>query len=85
VPRGAKPPAASRRVATAIVAVRFSMSIAPRPHTMPSTSSAANGSRRQPDALTGTTSVWPMRSSVGAAGSRPAMRVIRLVRPGSDV
>jgi hypothetical protein len=72
-------------VATAIVDVRFSMSMAPRPHTMPSTSSAANGSRCQPDRLTGTTSVWPISSKVGALGSRPSIRVIRLIRPGSEV
>ena len=46
------------------------MSTAPRPHTSPSTSSPPNGSWRQPSALTGTTSVWPISSSVGAVGSR---------------
>src|SRR5882724_1349853 len=69
VPRGRQPLLASRYVATAIVDVRFSMSTAPRPHTMPSTSSAANGSRCQPDRVTGTTSVCPMSRSVGALGS----------------
>jgi hypothetical protein len=72
-------------MATAIVEVRFSMSMAPRPQTMPSTSSAANGSRCQPDGLTGTTSVWPIKSNVGAFGSRPSIRVMRLMRPGSEV
>src|SRR5688572_12656851 len=68
-----------------MVEVRFSMSMAPRPQTTPSTSSAAKGSRCQPDGLTGTTSVWPMRSSVGAFLSLPSMRVIRLMRPGEEV
>ena len=85
MPRGFQPLVASRRVATAIVAVRLSMSMAPRPQTMPSTSSAANGSRCQPDGVTGTTSVWPMSRSVGALRSLPSRRVMRLVRPGSEV
>jgi hypothetical protein len=72
-------------MATAIVAVRLSMSMAPRPQTMPSTSSPAKGSRCQPEAVTGTTSVWPISRSVGAFGSRPSMRVMRLVRPGWEV
>jgi hypothetical protein len=72
-------------VATAIVEVRFSMSTAPRPHTIPSTSSAANGSRCQPARDTGTTSVCPISSKVGALGSRPSIRVMRLIRPGSEV
>src|SRR5262249_43141353 len=42
-----------------------------------------NGSRVQWAAVTGTTSVWPMRQSVGAAGSVPSMRATRLVRPGA--
>ena len=46
------------------------MSTAPRPHTSPSMSSPPNGSCRQPSGFTGTTSVWPMSSSVGASGSR---------------
>ena len=41
------------------------MSTAPRPHTSPSMSSPPNGSWRQPSGLTGTTSVWPISSSVG--------------------
>src|SRR4029450_2283290 len=61
------------------------MSMAPRPHTMPSTRSPAKGSRRQPEGLTGTTSVWPMSRSVGALGALPWMRVIRLMRPGDEV
>src|SRR5262245_50599905 len=61
------------------------MSMAPRPQTMPSTRSPAKGSRRQPDGLTGTTSVWPIRRSVGALGSLPWIRVIRLMRPGDEV
>ena len=60
----------------------FSMSTAPRPHTNPSTSSPPNASRLHPSWFTGTTSVWPMSSKLGADGSRPSMRVTRLVRPG---
>ncbi len=85
MPRGFQPLRARSRVATAIVEVRFSMSTAPRPQTMPSISSPPNGSRLQPDGFTGTTSVWPIRSSVGAFGSLPWMRVIRLWRPGELV
>ena len=59
------------------------MSMAPRPQTSPFTSSPPNGSRVQCAAVTGTTSVWPMRQSVGAAGSVPSMRATRLVRPGA--
>ena len=44
------------------------------PHTSPSTSSPPNGSRCHPLGVTGTTSVWPMRHSVGAVGSEPSMR-----------
>ena len=58
------------------------MSTAPRPHTKPSTTSPANGSRVQPSGFTGTTSVWPMSSSVGAVGSVPSMRATRLGAPG---
>ena len=58
------------------------MSIAPRPHTNPSTTAPENGSRVQPSTFTGTTSVWPMRSSDGAFGSLPSMRATRLWRPG---
>ena len=85
MPRGRQSLFFSRRMATAIVEVRLSMSMAPRPHTMPSTSSAPKGSRCQPEALTGTTSVWPISSSVGAWRSLPSMRVIKLMRPGPDV
>src|ERR671923_84413 len=67
-PRGRNPDVARWRNATAIDAVRLSMSTAPRPHTSPSTSSPPNGSRRQRSALTGTTSVWPISTSVGAVG-----------------
>src|SRR3989440_11387376 len=59
------------------------MSSAPRPHTSPFTSSPPKGSRVQCSGVTGTTSVWPMRQSVGAAGSVPSMRATRLVRPGA--
>ena len=59
------------------------MSIAPRPHTSPFTSSPPNGSRVQVFGFTGTTSVWPMRHRVGAVGSVPSMRATRLVRPGA--
>src|SRR6185369_6858025 len=85
VPRGRQPLLASRRVATAIVDVRFSMSTAPRPHTMPSINSAPNGSRCQPDGFTGTTSVCPINNRVGVLGSLPSIRVMRLIRPGSEV
>ena len=44
------------------------MSTAPRPHTSPLTSSPPKGSRVQVLGFTGTTSVWPMRHSVGAFG-----------------
>ena len=89
VPRGRNPSVASRRKATAIAAVELSMSIAPRPHTsvVPSsarTSSPPNGSRDQPSGLTGTTSVWPIRHSDGAAGSDPSMRATIEARPGRD-
>ena len=59
------------------------MSTAPRPHTSPSMSSPPKGSWRQWSGFTGTTSVWPMSSSVGAVGSEPSMRATRLVRPGA--
>ena len=85
MPRGVKPERARLRNATAIVAVRLSMSTAPRPQTSPSTSSPPNGSRCQPSAFTGTTSVWPISSSVGAVGSLPSMRATRLSRPGCAV
>ena len=58
------------------------MSTAPRPHTKPSTISPPNGSRLQPSGFTGTTSVWPMSSSVGASGSVPSIRATRLCAPG---
>ena len=82
MPRGVKPERASARNATAIVAVRLSMSTAPRPHTSPSTTSPPNGSRRQPSGFAGTTSVWPISNSVGAVGSLPSMRATRFSRPG---
>ncbi len=59
------------------------MSTAPRPHTSPLTSSPPKGSRVQVLGFTGTTSVWPMRHSVGAFGSLPSMRATRLARPGA--
>ena len=46
------------------------MSMAPRPHTSPSTSSPPNGSRSHPLGVTGTTSVWPMRHSARRARDR---------------
>ena len=61
------------------------MSTAPRPHTSPSTSSPPNGSRLQCSGLTGTTSVCPISSRVGAVGSVPSMRATRLVRPGAGL
>ena len=73
-PRGRNPSVASRRKATAIDDVMLSMSMAPRPHTSArpsaaSTSSPPKGSRDHPSALTGTTSVCPIRHSDGACGS----------------
>ena len=75
----------ARKAATAIDDVRLSMSIAPRPHTSPSTSSPPNGSRVQPDGVTGTTSVWPIRHRVGAITSHPSMRVTTDERRGVGV
>ena len=84
-PFGVKPERARWRKLTAIVAVRLSMSIAPRPHTSSPISSPPNGSSDQPAGLTGTTSVWPIRHTFGAAGSDPSMRATTDVRPGADV
>jgi hypothetical protein len=83
VPLGRKPSRARYLTAVAIEAVRFNMSTAPRPQTSPSTSSPPKGSRCQPDGVTGTTSVWPISSNVGASGSVPSIRPTRLVRPGA--
>ena len=83
MPRGRQPFRASVLRATACVAVRFSMSMAPRPQTSPFTSSPPKGSRVQFLGVTGTTSVWPMRHSVAAFGSLPSMRATRLARPGA--
>ena len=58
------------------------MSTAPRPHTKPSTTSAANGSRLHPSGFTGTTSVCPISISEGASGSVPSSFTTRLWRPG---
>ena len=80
-PAGGSPRRPARRNATAIDEVMLSMSMAPRPHTSPSTSSPPNGSRDQPSGFTGTTSVWPIRHSVGAVGSLPSMRATIDVRP----
>lgn len=55
-------------------AVRFSMSMAPRPHTSPSTSSPPKGSRDQVSGLAGTTSVCPRKHIDAALGSEPSMR-----------
>ncbi len=82
MPFGRNPESASRRNATAIVAVRLSMSTAPRPQTIPSTSSPPNGSRDHPSAFTGTTSVWPISSREGAFGSEPSILASTLRRPG---
>lgn len=65
-----------------MAAVIPSMSAAPRPQTMPSTSSPSKGSRSQPAGSTGTTSVWPMIRRVGAPRSRPSSRATTLPRPG---
>ena len=83
VPFGRQPDRASRRVATAMDAVRLSMSIAPRPQTSPSTSSPPKGSRCQPSGLAGTTSVWPISSTVGAVGVRASIRATSETRPGA--
>ena len=77
------PWSASLRTVTAIEAVRHSMSTAPRPQTSPSTSSPPKGSRSQLSGFAGTTSVCPISSRLGCAGSRPSMRATRLARPGS--
>src|SRR3954464_9141019 len=74
VPSGRKPESANLLVATAIDAVRFNMSTAPRPHTSPSTSSPPNGSRSQPSGFTGTTSVWPISRRRGVRGPRRRAR-----------
>ena len=66
-----------------MVAVRLSMSMAPRPHTTPSISSPPKGSCRQSSSLAGTTSVWPSRVRDGAEGSDPWILAISVVRPGS--
>jgi hypothetical protein len=84
VPLGRNPVRARWRNATAIDDVRFSMSMAPRPHTSPSTSSPPKGSRVQVFGFTGTTSVCPMRQSRGARGSVPSMRATMDSRPGCD-
>jgi hypothetical protein len=67
----------------AMVAVRLSMSMAPRPHTTPSISSPPKGSCRQSSLLAGTTSVCPNQVSEGAVGSEPWILATRDVRPGS--
>ena len=46
------------------------------------TSSPPNGSRCQPSAWTGTTSVCPIRHRLGAPGSRPSIRATNDARPG---
>ena len=84
MPFGRQPERASSRNETAIDAVMLSMSIAPRPHTSPSISSPPNGSSDQPSGLTGTTSVCPIRHSVGASGSLPSIRATVDVRPGRE-
>ena len=82
VPFGRKPCWSNRFTATAIEPVTSSMSTAPRPHTSPSMSSPPKGSCFHPDAVTGTTSVWPMKWRDRAFGSLPSMRRTRLARPG---
>ena len=67
----------------AMVAVRLSMSMAPRPHTTPSISSPPKGSWVQSSGLAGTTSVCPSRVSDGAVGSDPWILATSEVRPGS--
>ncbi len=57
------------------------MSMAPRPHTVPSISSPPKGSWRQSSPLAGTTSVWPRRVSDGADGSEPWILATSEVRP----
>ena len=65
-----------------MVLVRFSMSMAPRPHTSPSISSPPKGSWVQSSPVAGTTSVWPIRVREGADGSEPSSLAISERRPG---
>ena len=58
------------------------MSTAPRPQISPSINSPPNGSWCQPSGRTGTTSVWPIKHSDGASGSRPSIRATSELRPG---
>ena len=66
----------------AMVVVRLSMSMAPRPQTIPSISSPANGSWVQSSPLAGTTSVWPSSVKDGADGSVPTILATSDLRPG---
>ena len=67
--------------ATAIDAVRLSMSTAPRPHTHPSISSPPNGSWPPPVGHRNDVGV-AQEQSEGASARRPSMRATRLRRPG---
>ena len=68
------------------IATMFFMSIAPRPQTTPSTSSAPNGSRVQASASTGTTSMWERSTSGGSvAGPDAGRRAKHEPRPGVEL
>ena len=82
--RGLRPSRSMRRVTASIIASMSFMSTAPRPHTMPSRTSAANGSKVQSAGSAGTTSRCPCSSSASALGSEPSIRATTLARPGSD-
>ena len=69
--------------AVSIIASMSFMSTAPRPHSMPSRISPANGSTLQLRASAGTTSRWPCTTRAGLSGLRPGTRATTLVRRGS--
>ncbi len=82
-PRGRNPDRASSAIATARAATSFFMSIAPRPHRKPASSTtAAKGGWVQSRGSAGTTSVWPTNASDGASPV-PGIRATRLARSGS--
>lgn len=82
-PRGRKPVRASSAIATARAATSFFMSIAPRPHSQPpSSTTAANGGCVQSRGSAGTTSRWPTNANEGVSPV-PGIRATRLARRGS--